>query len=356
MGHPATEALALSEDVLTDGDQSLLLDLLFDHRAEVIRDFLREHECPVSGTKEQLRERVTGYIANGTVVVSHLVDLLDRVEGWGNQHVYLLRAKATAPLLQEWADETKVRTALRRRGLEHLFNRRRRLVLPTTRQLVTVEWAPRRVRFVWVETRTWRERRPELDNPDHPLREATTDRPTQTNRTLVFDAYEVFRGRGIVAFELDLVSGQAALLIQQLPSGNDYAAVRGVILEELQPLLDAQSFDPVLVGRSIVRLEALPGVRPRQIEHTTQRGSRINYVSAERDAGAFADPTLQQARQGAGTRVVGRTGNFYWRLVADAEREIHVKVYAPDQRVGFFGECTEAEVCDVLRLIRQHSR
>jgi hypothetical protein len=90
MGHSATEGLAFSEDIITDGDQALLLDFLFDHRAEVIRGFLREHQRPVSGTKEQLRERVTSCIADGTVPVAALVDLLDTVEGWGNQHAYLL--------------------------------------------------------------------------------------------------------------------------------------------------------------------------------------------------------------------------------------------------------------------------
>jgi hypothetical protein len=355
MGHTSTDDIALSEDPITDGERPLLLDLLFGHRAEVIRDFLRSRERSWTGTKEQLRGRLTGYIADGTVAVPDLVDLLDTVEGWGNQHAYLFRAPTNAPALAEWADEARVRAALRRLGMEHLFNRRRRLLLPATRQLVSVEWSARRVRFVWVESRFWRERRPDLDKREPAPRLAEADLPGVAVRPMVFDAYEIFRGRGIIAFELDLVSGQAVLLIQQLPSGNDYAAVRETILEELQPMIDVRSFHPVRVGRSIVRVAELDGVRRRQLEHATVRGSRINYVSSERDADAFADPTLELARRGAGSGVVGRMGNFYWRLLDDG-REIHVKVYAQDQRVGFFGECAETEVRNVLRLVRQHSR
>jgi hypothetical protein len=246
-------------------------------------------------------------------------------------------------VLRDWADEATSRAALRRHGLEHLFNRRRRLVLPALRQLVSVDWSPRRLRFVWVENRTWRERRPDLDRHEN------------TARILEFDAYEVFRGRGLIAFEIDLVSGQAVLLIQQLPSGNDYTSVRERIYEELQSMFDVRSFEPVRVGRSIVHLETLSGVRRRQIEHTTERGSRINYLSRERNVDAFADPDVEHARQGAGARVVGRMGNFYWQI-PDADGEIHVKVYAADQRIGFFGECAEMEVRHVLRLVRQHSR
>lgn len=355
MGHPAADGLTLDEGPLSDGDRSLLLDLLFDHRADHVRGFLRECERPVSGTKEQLRERVTGYLADGTVAGWQLVDLLDAIEGWGNQHVYLLRAKENAPVLTQWADEQAVRGILRHHKLDHLFNQRRRLVMPELRQLVSIDWSVRRVRFVWVEGRVWRERRPDLDRREEPPRVAEADAPAPSSRLLVFDAYEVYRGRGIIAFELDLVSGIGSLFIQRLPSGNDYAAVRETIVEELQPVIDVRSLDPVRVGRSIVRLESVDGVRRRQIEHTTERGSRIQYVSAERDADAFADPALEHARKGAGSKVVGRMGNFYWRLSED-QPEVHVKIYAPDNRVGFFGECAESQVRHVLRLIRQHCR
>lgn len=336
-------------DTWSDDDRSILLDLLFDHRAEVIRGFLRDHYKPTSGTKEQLRDRIAECVEAGEVSCDELLDLLDTVEGWGNQHVYLLKAPSASPVLQQFAKEASVRAILRRNNCEHLFNRRLRLVLPVNPQLASVEWNSTRVRFVWVERRVWRERRPDLDRHSN----ANGDRVVEDN--VEFDAYQVFQGRGLVAFELDLVSGQAALLIQALPSGNDYGAVRGRFYEQLHPLLDVSGFTSVRVGRSITHLESLPGVRRRQIEHSTERGSRITYVSSERNVDAFADPSLNRARHAAGERVVGRLGNFYWRIQEDGH-EIHVKVYAVDNRVGFFGECDESEVRHVLRSVRQHSR
>lgn len=343
------------EGAITGADRDTLLDLLFDHRADVIREFLRERECPVSGTKAELRDRISGFVDDGTIPATDLVDLLDEVEGWGNQHIYLYRAPAEADALKEWATADSAVAILRRHKLDHLFNRRRRLVLPPSREMVTVEWSERQVRFVWVEGRVWRERRPDLDRREEPEAVDRFDAPAGVPRSLLFDAYEEFHGRGIIAFEFDLVSGLAGLFIQRLEAGNNYSAVREQLIEELQPLVNARQFTPIRVGRSIVHLESEPGVRRRQIEHTTERGSRINYVSSERGQDAFSDPTLEQARRGAGARVVGRLGNFYWRL-PDEEREIHVKLYAADQRVGLFGEYSEQEVRYVLRRIRKYCR
>src|SRR5437660_1781308 len=106
MGVSKTVDNAGDGDALSDEDQGVLLDLLFEHRADVIRQFLRDREMPVSGTKEQLRNRVTGYLTDGDVSASQLVDLLDEVEGWGNQHVYLVRIPATSTALEPWQNET----------------------------------------------------------------------------------------------------------------------------------------------------------------------------------------------------------------------------------------------------------
>src|SRR5262245_32854407 len=74
-------------------EQTVLLDLLFSHRMGWVQDFLRERKLPTVGTKDVLRTRVESLLSDGTLSFSDLVSLLDTVEGWGNQHVYIYRAK-----------------------------------------------------------------------------------------------------------------------------------------------------------------------------------------------------------------------------------------------------------------------
>ncbi|HEV3115659.1 MAG TPA: SAP domain-containing protein, partial [Gemmataceae bacterium] len=73
-------------------EKTVLLDLLFSHRMGWIQDFLRERKLPTTGNKDVLRTRVESLFDDGTLSLSDLVVLLDKVEGWGNQHVYLYRA------------------------------------------------------------------------------------------------------------------------------------------------------------------------------------------------------------------------------------------------------------------------
>ena len=55
-----------------------------------------------------------------------------------------------------------------------------------------------------------------------------------------------------------------------------------------------------------------------------------------------------------GDSLAGRHGNFYWPMPGEVKREIHIKLYGKDQRVGIFGECSEEEVRYVLRGVRGH--
>src|SRR5262249_21959133 len=149
-----------------------------------------------------------------------LVELLDQVEGWDNQHIYLYRSPEE--LIARWNTETKARAILKAHGKEHLVNQRRPLVLPAAPQLCTVEWAPSRIRFIWVEKRVWKDRVPDEDFQRDDLE---------------FTANRLRVARGIVTFDWDLVSGHAALLIQRLPSGSNYGAARQRFEAELQPLV-----------------------------------------------------------------------------------------------------------------------
>jgi hypothetical protein len=334
---PSGKRVMNGEDGVQVGEIPDLLNMLFDHRKAVIQNFLKSRDRAFSGTWEKLRERVEGYLGDGSLRPEELVDLLDQVEGWGNQHIYLY--EASNELIDRWKTEAKARAILRSRDKEPLFNRRLPLVLPASPQLSTVEWTPEGVRFVWVEKRVWRERAPDED----------------FNRgEIEFTANRVRRARGIIAFDWDLVSGHAALLFQRLPSGNDYGTARRCFEVELEPLVKISKFEGVYISPAINALEKSGEVRHRQLEHATELGAKISFMSRARNVCALSDPALKKAREAVGDKLAGRHGNYYWPMPDSEKREIHVKLYAKDQRLGIFGECSEPEVRYVLRCVRGH--
>jgi hypothetical protein len=335
---PETHAGLDASEGLKEEEIELVLDYLLSHRKAFTQDFLRGRNLPFSGIKEKLRERLRGYLADGRLDALDLVRLLDRIEGWGNQHIYLY--KASDPLIGPWLDEASVRQRLDNLGLATLFNRQRPLVLPETPTLSSIEWTPERVRLVWVEKRQWEERVSEEDIEKDGM---------------VWRAYCLNVSRGLIAFDWDLVSGHAMLMVQRLPRGTIYHHIRDRFQRELEPILGLSQFERVRVSRAIQRIQDSGEVRRRQLAYQTMRGGKATFTSAGQSRDTFADPDLERAGQALSGETAGWLGNFYWFPVeAKLGRELHSKLYASDQRVGIFGEYEEREVRYVLFRIRHH--
>lgn len=330
----------MSSENQTAAEANLVLDYLLAHKKEFIQGFLRGRHLPFSGTKETLRRRLEGYLSDGRLGIADLIRLLDKIEGWGKQHIYLY--KAPDRLIEPWTQESSARSLLDDLGLTELFNRPRPLVLPEEPTLSAIEWTPDRIRFIWVEQRRWEERISEEDFE---------------REGIVWRAYRVNVSRGLVAFDWDLVSGYAMLMIQQLPRGTKYKQIRDRFTRELEPIVGLDHFEPVLVSRAIRPIEASREVRRRQLAYQTRRGGKAAFTSASRSRDTFEDPSLQRAGQALQGETAGLLGNFYWLPVeGKLEHELHCKIYAPDQRIGIFGERREEEIRYVLFRILHYCR
>lgn len=314
------------------------LDYLLSHKMAFVQDFLRNRGLPFSGTKEKLRERLEGYLAEGSLAASDLVQLLDQIEGWGDQHVYLYKAYDQA--IEPWLREDSTRDRVRTVGLEKQFGRLLPLVLPEEMSLSSIDWTPERVRFVWVEKRQWEERVPEEDI---------------VKDDMVWRAYRIKVSRGLIAFDWDLVSGYAMLMIRRLPRGTRYDHIRSQFEKLLEPIVGISRFERVRVSQAIGAVELSGEVRRRQIAYQTRRGGKASFTSASRSGDTSADPALQGAVDSLRGETAGVLGNFYWLPGRDGlASELHCKLYAADHRVGVFGEHEERDVRYVISRIRYY--
>lgn len=323
----------------TEEELGLLINLLETHPSRMLRVFLRARGLPISGAKSLLRERLMNALLAGRVSAPELVELLDELEGWGNQHMYLYRS--TTEAAKPWASASSYLKILQQNKLQHLCNRRNPLVLPDRPTLSTIRCTGDRVRLQWVEKRLREVRIPEFDQQDGEL---------------ALRAYREIVSRGITVFDWDLTTGHAALMIQRLSSGSNYADIRARFEEELETLVGISGFKRIRLGRAISQIEGSGEARRRQYKHETERGSVASFTSPSRRRDAFEDPAVEEARKALGQKTISLLGNFYWMPVTGRlERELHVKLYPKDQRVGIFGACTEMEVRYLLSRIRNYS-
>lgn len=196
------------------------------------------------------------------------------------------------------------------------------------------------MRFVWVEGRRWEEKLPEHDRCEDGI---------------VWHAYQVHVGRGLIAFDWDLVSGHAMLSIQRLPYGDAYSLVRDRFERELEPILGLSQFLRLRVSPAIKRIEGSGEVRCRQVAYQTRRGSKVSFTSATRSRGVSSDPDVERAERLLGSGSAGVAGNFYWRDVRSIPgREVHCRLHARDQRIAILGEHPEEDIRYVLSRIRSY--
>lgn len=325
------------EDIEKPEELEILLEFLLSHKKEYIANFLREKGLYSSGTKSTLKERLVNYIDHDEISIENLVDLLDEIEGWGNQHIYIYTGPNS--LLELWKDAKWVKRHLTKKKLEGLLNKKLPLILPDSPQLSSIKYSDEQLRIIWVEKRKWEDRIPDKD---------------EVRDNLIMKAYLPRISRGLIVFEWNLISNQALFMIQRLPRGSNYEATFDEYIEKMKRIIDISHFDIVKLRPAIKRIESSDETRRRQINFETTRGGNINFKSSTRDDDYQDDPTLSNARSALGNRVSGSLGNFYWLPCSNLERAIHTHIYGRFNRAGFFGECREEEVRYVLSRIRNY--
>ena len=333
-------SLADGSESLSQADVETAVEYAFGHRKVSIQEFLSNYSLPTTGKKDELREAVVKGIKDGDIPREDIIAFLDSLEGWGNQHIYLF--KSSDKLMKQWKVESNVKQILDEAEVGELLNSRRPLVLPDEPTLSSIEWTKKRVRFVWVDKREWQDRMEEEDDESE-------------DGQIIYKAYRQQVTRGITSFDWNLVSGEAALMIQTLPRGENYDEIRQVYEDELSAFFDFSDFARRRITKAIKKLEASKEALNRKIELATRTGAIAAYTSKGRKTDAYADEDIKKSRTALGQRTTSRAGNFYFQPSKNGlTRTIHVKLYAADQRVGIFGECTEQEVGHVLSRIRQH--
>lgn len=353
----------MDRDIFDTEEFNLLLEYLSAHKKEFLKDFLRERGLFHSYNKDELMQKVREYVEEDRLSFEELVELLNTIEGWGDQHIYLY--DAPAPLSARWRDPIEVRKILDDAGYDNLFNNSLPMVLPDDATLSSIQWSTSRVRFVWVDKRTWREHDETLDY----TQQVPPDRSTFFREEIEWRAYRVRTGRGLIAFDWDLISGDAMLLIQRIPRSrvNSYREVRDQFEGELRPFVDLSAFDRVRVSHAVRSLELSDETRRYQLKYLSDYRGQLTVTSPNSKTDVFTDdPVIERTRAALDDEETGESGatgllgRFYWQPVpTQLTREIYTLIYGEDdddQRVGIYAEHLEGDVRYVLSRIRHYSR
>lgn len=326
-------------------DEQQVLELIFAHNKFHIRDFLATCGLTKSGTEEELFAKMAGLLKSKSINLEDLVRLLNQIEGWGDQQIYLYKA-VSKEFRQLFADKKKFEGLLADNRMKNLLNAERSIILPDERTLATIEYDEKRVKFIWIEKRIWEERHEDKDKESGGFH---------------FKAYKTHVKRGIMSYDLDLKSGLGVMMIQKLPnnSNSEYVNIRHKLEKELESIIDLDDVPLLKFKKGIKEIHKSGEARSRQVEDQTNLGSRAKYTSMNRKSDIDKDPIIKRARTATSANSQPYMGNFYWdplKSEGALQSELHSVLHTKDNRVGIYGERTEEEVRYIIERIRFHAQ
>ena len=333
-------------------ERQALIDFVLALRKSHIRDFLSQVELPLSGTKEDLRERLQEALDGGDLTYERLVDLLDSVAPWGKQHVFLYHGPQGD--MQAWKDPEHIQRLLKQHRLGKLFNAKLPLILPEKLTLSSITHGDGRLRVTAVEKREYRERTPQHDE----------EKVTKDGERVILKAYMHHVARTLAAFEWDLNANVATLQITQLQEDGDYENLAGDFSRLVTSWLDVKQFGAVDLRPTIAKLHAMGQngqgeARPHGVNYLTPQGRQVSARSPSPRHSVLGEAVLDEAMETIRKNTVGNLGNFYWLPSVKAgpvanplDVDIHLIIVGAKSRVNFPTPNSEEVVRYVLHRVR----
>lgn len=321
-------------------DIDSILNVLFENNKEFIVAFLKNYDLPSNGTKDELKAEIKKQIATKIINPEDIVAYVNKIEGWGNQRIYLFKIQQSVNTI--WKDQEQVTEILKKNRCLGLLNAERPLVYPGELSLSVIEWTPTNVKFVWIVKVDYDERVEDEDSWDE-------------DRNLEFRAYRPRIQRGVVSLDWNLVSGQAMLMIQRMPTETIHKDVLADTWKQICKFIDSDMFKQIKLGKVIEHLEKDNDVRVRRGITEAANGLRADYRSKSKKHDAKTLSNYKKSKQALG-KSFGYFGNFYWKVNDEISKEIHTNLYSKNNSILIFSQHPESEVRHVIECIVEYSK
>lgn len=317
-------------DTIQSSRQRLLLDLILENKKETIQILLKDHGIPISGTKDQIRDRLDSALNGGSLAVPHVVSWLNRVQGWGNQHLYFFQVPEN--LMKILSDKALFLEDLRGTGLESLLAAEDLLLVPEDLKFVSIAHGGGRLRCVLVSRRVWYEASEYEFNEDGRTRH-------EKRRT----------GRAVYWVGVNLLTGIAVFSVPQLERGDRHDKELTALKTTLKAAFDVDQFTPIDPAPSIPKLRELKEVRGRRYAIESEEGVIFEAATRSRTENLFSYRKMDSAFSRVG-RNIQHHGDFYLSL-PEEDTELHFRIHADDKRLYILGQWGEEAVRDVIDLV-----
>lgn len=328
-----------SSESINENDLLLLIDLTLSHNNREIQEFLKSKDLKYSGTTKELKEKLKKYIDSGDITPEEIISLLDQLEEYGNQHIYLFNLPEN--YLSELQDEELLKQNLETNGYLELYNGYRPLFLPENPEILSISYD-----LDWFKIR-WGVKKEDLT----PIEENTITE--DDGQKYLIQKFLIRSIRETTLFQVSMVNGDAELLIHR-STNSDYENEKNEYMNQIYNIFKWDPLENIELNPAIVNIESSGEVRTRIINLQTPRRSNIEITSHSKGNSINDDPDALNTRNSVNL-AIGKRGNFYWlpdRSDEILSRELFTIIYS--DRFSIYGERHEEEVNYVIGRVRYH--
>jgi len=313
-----------------------------------IKELMRDKKIRMGANKEDFNRNLDAAIESGTLRLDDVDRWLKRVEGWGNQHVYLYRI---SDALRATLTEPKIVENVAGARLKKVWNGKTLLQFPEEPQLTSISFSDSVLRLVWQETSPGWTPVPEKDY----IEEEGLD-------VYEYRAYRKIEWRAITRFEAHLEKGIAALFIANPIEGEEHkkaiAAVKSVLAKLLDlPALEKEMLDIRSVSKNMdqrnVPTNQIPSPEIKaQKSRLGSGGSYVEFASNGSDKAYWEEAAVQNVRLSIKKDQLapfdGAEGVFiFQKSDGGLTRSLRVQLYKGN-RVRLWAEMDAIEVWTIL--------
>lgn len=310
-----------------------------------IKELLRAKELRIGSTKTDFIENLNHAIDSGDLTEEDFESWLQRVEGWGNQHVYLyrwVRPQGDAT----WNDPEKVRDRVRDAGLLKSWNASSTLAFPEALTLTGVYFEGGRLRLVWHQGS-----RSLVRDTSKDFEEIIDD------DRYVFRAYRERAERAVMRFDLRCHERVAGTFLQVPVSSEDHLPAHQEILTTASKILGPDRLKPFDIAGIIRTLDQkqLEGGDAFKTEMSRWSGAGAYVEFGASSGGSYRDvDAIREVRLALPASVSGTRAKMVFGAPGEEgpAREVRVNLYAEDRRIWMRSQMTEGQVWTLIDLIR----
>jgi hypothetical protein len=342
---PTAEPLPSEKDALV----RLAKGIVLAQGNVFIKELLRSRGIRIGATKADFEANMLEAIEKGELRRHHIDMWLNDVEGWGNQHVYFLKAPKSVSDDPIWHDPQKLESKIKTAGLGAQWNAHTSLEYPSAHALTGVYFEDGILSLVWHKgLELW-------------IRDKQKDYKQEIDADLYeFRAHRMRGDRSVTRFELRPFDKMAAIFVQIAVEEEEHKTALESVKTTVNRLWPFDEFEPFPIANAIKKLD-MHSLKGNGISaYSTRLNSGDAYVefgagsvqSSYQDSGPVRNVRLA-VRQAS---FAGMNGTFGVPTTGDDDRQrkVRIQLFGKQRRIKLAAQMTATQVWGVLGLIAEN--